>query len=118
LHFSTPAPAAGKPALAAPARHVFKLGLDVDLHCVVTAIQCDHGALKPAHKWSRPQLLAWVKEQTAAGHAVHSVYECCGFGYTLHEELVAAGARSLVTTPVRLGSGLSHSCAAGRMEYP
>ena len=100
---STPAPAAGKPADAPPAaRHRFVLGLDVDLHLVVTAIQCDHGPIKPAHKWTRPQLLAWVKQQTAAGHAVHSVYECCGFGYTLHEELVAAGAASIVTTPVRL----------------
>ena len=99
---STPAATAGKPAVAPPARHVFKLGLDVDLHYVVTAIQCDHGSIKPAHKWTRAQLLAWVKEQVAAGHEVHTVYECCGFGYTLHEELVAAGAHSLVTTPVRL----------------
>lgn len=85
-----------------PRRHRFALGLDVDLHYVVTAIQCDHGALKPAHKWTRPQLLQWVREQTAAGHEVHTVYECCGFGYTLHEELVAAGAQSIVTTPVQL----------------
>ena len=36
------------------------------------------------------------------GHTVHTVYECCGFGYTFHEELCAAGAQSLVTTPMRL----------------
>ncbi len=92
--------AAGKPAPVP--RHVFKLGLDVDLNYCVTAIQCDHGAIKPAHKWTRPQLLAWVQAQTAAGHEVHTVYECCGFGYTLHEELTAAGAHSLLTTPMRL----------------
>jgi len=95
---TTPTAAAGKPAPA----HVFKLGLDVDLHFVVTAIQCDHGVIKPAQKFSRPRLLAWVKEQVAAGHAVHAVSEACGFGYTLHEELVAAGAQSIVTTPMRL----------------
>ena len=83
-------------------RHVFKLGLDVDLHFVVTATQCDHGAIKPAQKLTREKLLAWVREQTAAGHAVHTVYEACGFGYTLHHALVAAGACSLVTTPMRL----------------
>jgi hypothetical protein len=83
-------------------RHVFKLGLDVDLHYCVTAIQCDHGTLKPAQKLTRPQLVKWVREQTAAGHAVHTVYEACGFGYPLHEELTAAGAVSLVTTPMRL----------------
>lgn len=83
-------------------RHVFKLGLDVDLNTIVVAIQCDHGEIKPAQKFSRARLISWVREQVAAGHAVHSVYECCGFGYTLHEALVAAGAQSLVTTPMRL----------------
>lgn len=72
------------------------------MHFAVTAIQCDHGTIKPAQKLTRPQLLKWVREQTTAGHAVHTVYEACGFGYTLHEELNAAGAQSLVTTPMRL----------------
>ena len=44
-------------------------------------IQCDHGAIKPAQKLTRPHLLKWVREQVAAGHAVHTVYEACGFGY-------------------------------------
>ena len=80
----------------------FKLGLDVDLRHIVAAIQCERSLLGRAQKFSRAQLLAWVKEKIAQGHAVHTVYECCGFGYSLHEELVAAGARSLVTTPMRL----------------
>jgi len=90
------------PSTSPDSRLVFKLGLDVDLNFVVTAIQCDHGAIKPAQKFTRARLLAWVQEQTAAGHTVHTVYECCGFGYTLHEALTAAGAHSLVTTPLRL----------------
>jgi transposase len=69
---------------------------------VVTAIQCDHGAIKPAQKLTRAQLIGWVQKQVAAGHAVHTVYECCGFGYTLHEALITAGAQSIVTTPLRL----------------
>ncbi len=95
---ATATPAAGKPG----ERLRYVLGLDVDLHFAVTAIQCGHGAIKPAQKLTRPQLLKWVREQIAAGHEVHTVYEACGFGYTLHEELSAAGARSLVTTPTRL----------------
>jgi transposase len=83
-------------------RHVFKLGLDVDLRNIVAAIQCDHGPIPPARKFSRARLVAWVKEKVAAGHTVHTVYECCGFGYTLHEELTAAGAHSRVITPTRL----------------
>ena len=85
-----------------PVRHVFKLGLDVDLHLAVTAIQCDRGAIALAQKFTRAQLIAWVQKQIAAGHEVHTVYEACGFGYTLHHALVAAGAHSIVTTPMRL----------------
>ena len=85
-----------------PQLHVFKLGLDVDLNHIVTAIQCDHGPIASAQKFSRAQLLKWVREKIAAGHRVHTVYEACGFGYTLHEQLIAAGAGSLITTPMRL----------------
>jgi transposase len=80
----------------------FKLGLDVDLRHVVTAIQCDRGVIPPAQKFNRAQLMAWVRAKVNAGHTVHTVYECCGFGYTLHEQLTAAGAQSLITTPLRL----------------
>ena len=85
-----------------PVRHVFKLGLDVDLQNVVTAIPCDQGAIALAQKFTRARLVDWIQKQVAAGHAVHTVYEACGFGYTLHHALVAAGAQSLVTTPMRL----------------
>jgi transposase len=85
-----------------PANEAIKLGLDVDLHNVVVAIQYGQGAIAPARKLSRAQLISWVKQQIAVGYAVHTVYECCGFGYTLHEELMAAGAGSIVTTPMRL----------------
>jgi transposase len=86
----------------APVRHVFKLGLDVELNNVVTAIQCDRGAIALPQKWSRAKLIHWVREKVAAGHTVHTVYESCGFGYTLHHELTAAGAHSLITTPMQL----------------
>jgi len=82
--------------------HTYTLGLDVDLRFVVTAIQCDQGVIPPARKYTRGQLVAWVKAQVAAGHTVRTVYECCGFGYTLHEQLTAAGAQSVLTTPMRL----------------
>src|SRR6516164_6727716 len=81
---------------------VWKLGLDVDLRYIVVAMQCGRGTIEPARKFLRAQFIAWVKERTAAGQRVFTVYECCGFGYTLHEELAAAGAHSIVTTPMRL----------------
>src|SRR5438552_1556718 len=76
----------------------FKLGLDVDLRLVVVAIQSGHGAIELAQKFTRARLIQWIEKQVGAGHAVHTVYEACGFGYTLHAALVAAGAHSIVTT--------------------
>jgi hypothetical protein len=81
---------------------VWKVGLDVELRAVAVAIQRGRGVIGPAAKWTREQLIEWVKEKTARGEAVYTVYESCGFGYTLHEQLCAVGARSLVTTPMRL----------------
>lgn len=80
----------------------WKLGLDVELRAVAVAIQCGRGVIGPAAKWTREQLIGWVKQKRARGEAVYTVYESCGFGYTLHEELCAVGAGSLVTTPMRL----------------
>jgi transposase len=101
---STATVAQSNPALdtGTSGRHVFKLGLDVDLNFVVTAIQCDRGTIALPQKFTRARLIAWIQKQIAAGHAVHTVYESCGFGYTLHHALVAAGAQSIVTTPMRL----------------
>lgn len=86
----------------AEAQERFKLGLDIELRRVAVAIQCERGPVSLAQKLSREQLLGWVKEKVGQGHAVYTVYECCGFGYTLHGQLVEAGAVSLMTTPMRL----------------
>jgi len=94
----TPTPAADKPVV----RHTYTLGLDLDLRWVVVATQTDHGTIPPARKLTQAQLVSWVQAQVRAGHTVYTVYECCGFGYTLHEQLTAAGAQSLITTPMRL----------------
>ena len=92
----------GKCGNGAVGRRRLKLGLDVDLRNVAVAIQCERGATGLARKFSRQQLIGWVKEKVAQGYAVYTVYECCGFGYTLHEQLREAGAVSLITTPMRL----------------
>jgi hypothetical protein len=80
----------------------WKLGLDVDLRNIAVAIQCGRGLIGPARKFTREQLIAWVKQKRAQGHTVYAVSECCGFGYTLHEQLVSAGAHSLISTSMRL----------------
>ena len=81
---------------------LIKLGLDIDLQQITVTIQHDHQHPKPALSFTVPRLIQWVQGQVREGHAVWTVYESCGFGYTLHYQLVAAGARSLVISPVRL----------------
>jgi transposase len=53
-------------------------------------------------RFTRPQLVAQVKQWTAEGLQVFCVQESCGFGFTLHRELVAAGAQSFLITPIAL----------------
>ncbi len=89
-----PKPAAG--------RSVIKLGLDVDSHRITVCTQYDYSVIKPAAAFTPLSLVAWVKERIQEGHVVWTVYEACGFGYTLHWHLVGAGAQSLVIAPIRL----------------
>jgi len=81
---------------------LIKLGLDVDLRNLTVTIQHDHQQPKPAQRFTAARLVPWVREQVRAGHAVWTVYESCGFGYTLHQQLTEAGAHSRVISPVRL----------------
>ena len=83
---------------------MIKLGLDVDLKQITATVQYDHQHPKPARSFNVAGLVDWVRKKVAAGHAIHTVYESCGFGYTLHYQLVEAGARSLVISPVRLNT--------------
>src|SRR5262249_28673454 len=79
-----------------------KVGLDIELRQVAVATQYDRGAIGLGQKLTRAQLIIWVKEKVAKGYRVYTIYECCGFGYTLHEQLLEAGATSLIATPMRL----------------
>src|SRR5215813_1730387 len=79
-----------------------KVGLDIELRRVAVATQYDRGAIGLGQKLTRAQLIIWVKEKVAKGYRVYTIYECCGFGYTLHEQLLEAGATSLIATPMRL----------------
>jgi transposase len=98
MNTSTQNPPQGNPAI----KSVIKLGLDVDLQQITVTAQYDHQHPKPAQSFTVARLVQWVEEKVQAGHTVYTVYESCGFGYTLHYQLVQAGARSLVISPVRL----------------
>jgi hypothetical protein len=96
-------PLDGKIPLASPSeRSRIVLGLDVHIASIMVVLR--RGALppEPARRLDRRQLLALVGQFVASGATVHCVQESCGFGFVLHRELEAAGAKSIVITPVRL----------------
>lgn len=85
-----------------PNRPLLKLGLDVHLDFSMVVVQQEHANPKAPRKFTREQLVAYVSQQVAAGFQVFCVQESCGFGFTLHRQLVAAGAQSYLITPIAL----------------
>lgn len=85
-----------------PTKPMIKLGLDVHLEFSMVVSQTGHAALKAPRQFPRQALVAQVAQWVAEGFQVFCVQESCGFGFTLHRELVAAGAQSFLITPVAL----------------
>jgi transposase len=89
-------------AVLDPNRPMLKLGLDTDLAFVMAVVQKDHANPQSPRKFTRAELVAYVGQQVVAGCQVFCVQESCGFGFTLHRQLVAAGAQSFLITPLAL----------------
>jgi transposase len=87
---------------SSPPRPLLKLGLDVHLHSIVAVIQEGQQTPKSPRKFTRPELVEYVRKQVQAGMEVWCVQEACGFGFVLHRQLEALGAHSLVITPIPL----------------
>jgi transposase len=85
-----------------PAKPLLKLGLDVHLSFTMAVVQKGHGQPEAPGKFTRDQLVARVRQWVAQGFQVFCVQESCGLGFTLHRELVAAGAQSFLITPIAL----------------
>jgi transposase len=64
--------------------------------------QQDHSNPKAPRKFTNAELAEYVRQRVAEGFQVFCVQESCGFGFTLHRELEAAGAQSFLITPVVL----------------
>ena len=89
-------------AVLDPTKPLLKLGLDVHLEFTMTVAQRDHAQPQAPRKFTRETLVAQVRQWLAEGYQVFAVQESCGFGFTLHRELVAAGAQSFLITPIAL----------------
>jgi len=85
-----------------PNKPTLKLGLDVHLEFIMAVGQKGHGSPQAPRKFSRAELVAQVQRWVAEGLQVFCVQESCGFGFTLHRQLVAAGAQSFLITPIAL----------------
>jgi transposase len=89
-------------ATITPHKPLLKLGLDVHLEFIMAVAQHDHASPKAPRKFSRQELVAQVQRWAAEGFQIFCVQESCGFGFTLHRQLVAAGAQSFLITPIAL----------------
>ena len=85
-----------------PAKPQLKLGLDVHLEFIMAVAQRDHAAPQAPRKFTRDQLVLQIQKWSAEGRQIFCVQESCGFGFTLHRQLVAAGAQSFLITPIAL----------------
>jgi transposase len=81
---------------------VLKVGLDVHLEWIVAVIQEGNQTPKSPQKFKRAELVSQIRKWKEAGYEIWCVQECCGFGFVLHREMEAAGAKSFVITPMVL----------------
>ena len=89
-------------AVIDPTKAMLKLGLDVHLEFIMAVAQKDHANPQAPRKFTNDQLVEQVQKWIAEGLQVFCVQESCGFGFTLHRRLVAAGAQSFLITPIAL----------------
>jgi transposase len=89
-------------AVIDPNKSMVKLGLDVHLEFIMAVVQQDHANPQAPRKFTAAQLAEQIQKWTAQGLQVFCVQESCGFGFTLHRKLAAAGAQSFLITPIAL----------------
>lgn len=80
-----------------------KLGMDLHARDVVVGVQLDGARVQRPQKLTVPELLTVARGLVAAGRKVYACYEAGPCGYTLHRELLAAGATNYVVVPEALG---------------
>jgi transposase len=85
-----------------PNKPLLKLGLDVHLEFLMAVGQRDHASPLAPRQFTREALVTQVRQWVAEGLQVFCVQESCGFGFTLHRQLVGAGAQSFLITPIAL----------------
>jgi transposase len=78
---------------------VILLGLDVHADSITVVEQIDGEMPKPPQTFAAARLVEWIRQRRERAETVWSCYEAGPFGYVLHRELEALGARNLVVCP-------------------
>jgi len=98
-----PVPASKSQSKSQPKRYsVVKLSQDVHAHNVVSSVQFEGQAPKPARKADPTVHLRRVAELVNESEKVYSCYEAGPTGFTLHRQLTELGVENIVVVPVRL----------------
>src|SRR6058998_3769437 len=79
-----------------------KLGIDVHQDFYVVVEQVEGGNPKPPQRFDKQAFLHWASKLRQSGTEVHSVYEACGFGFSLQRNLTALGIHCHVVCPQKL----------------
>jgi transposase len=91
-----------KRILNAKAR-VVKAGIDEHARDVVVSLKLDGSQAMRAIKLTKAALVALLKQLKKSGLEVHSLLEAGPCGFVLHRQLAAAGIKSVVIAPQKLG---------------
>src|SRR5881296_3305342 len=79
-----------------------KLGIDVHQDFYVVVMQVGGTNPKPPQRFQKQAFLHWATKLKQSGAEVYTVYEACGFGFTLQRQLSALGINCYVVCPQKL----------------
>jgi transposase len=83
-------------------RPVCGLGIDVHQQFYTVVMQMGGSNPKPPQRFSKEAFLHWAAKLKSQGAEVHAVYEACGFGFGLQQQLSALGIHCHVVCPQKL----------------
>lgn len=78
-----------------------RFGIDQHADQLAVVRQVEGQLSQPPQRFSRPDVVRWIRAHVQAGATVHSCYEAGPCGYGLHRELEAMGVTNYVVAPQR-----------------
>ena len=79
-----------------------KMGIDVHQDFYVVVEQVGGTNPKPPQRFHKQAFLHWAAKLKSQAREVHAVYEACGFGFSLQQQLSALGIVCYMVCPQKL----------------